>query len=62
MQVALILLSSGIGYLVLLLFSELLLVCTMAPLPSTCGVRWGNWTVKYVLYSLVSSLKVDLIP
>ena len=60
-QVALISLSSGIGYLVLLLFSELLLVCTMAPLPSTCGVRWGNWTVKYVLYLLLSSQKVDLI-
>ena len=46
----------------LLLVFELLLACTMAPLPSTCGYRWGNWPVKYVLYSLLRSLKFDLIP
>ena len=45
-----------------LLFSELLLACRMGSLPSTSGVCCGNWPVKYVLYSLLSSLKVDLIP
>ena len=45
-----------------LLFSELLFACTMARLTSTCGVRWRNWPVKYVLYSLLSSLKAELIP
>ena len=61
-QVALVLLSSGMGHPVPLLFSELLLACTMAPVPSTCGVRWGKLPVEYGLYSLFSTLKVDLIP
>ena len=61
-QVALVLLSSSMGHPVPLLFSKLLLACIMAPLPSACGVCWGKLPVEYGLYSLLSSLKVDLIP
>ena len=61
-QVALVLLSSGMDHPVSVLFSELLLACTMAPLPRTCGVSWGKLPVECGLYSLLSSLNVDLIP
>ena len=50
------------GHPVPLLFCELLLACTMAPLPSTGGVHWRKLLVEYALYSLLSSLKVDHIP
>ena len=46
-QVALVLLSSGMGHTVPLLF--FLLACTLAPLPSACGVSWAKLPVEYGL-------------
>ena len=45
-QVALVLLSTGMGHTVPLLF--LLLACT-AHLPSVCGVSWAKLPVEYGL-------------
>ena len=46
-QLALVLLSSGMGHPVPLLF--FLHACTLAPLPSACGVSWGKLPLEYGL-------------